>query len=227
MTSQADAKTPRAPLSRERVLRAAIQLADSAGIEALSMRRLGQELGVEAMSLYNHVANKDDLLNGIANLVLGEVEMPPHGGDWRAGMRRHAVSTHDVFVGHRWAAGLAMAPERVIPVRIEHMEWMLRHLRGAGFSEALTYHAYHAVDSQIVGFTLWELGHSVTADNLGDLVADFLRMFPAVDYPNVAEHVQQHVDGFGHGEPSAFEFVLDLVLDGLERLRDRGAETSP
>ena len=103
----------RTPLNRGRVLRAAVALADEAGIESLSMRRLGQELGVEAMSLYNHVANKDDLLNGITDLVVSEIELPEGGGDWKTALRRHAISAHDVLVAHPWACRLALSPDTV------------------------------------------------------------------------------------------------------------------
>ena len=210
----------RAPLTRERVLEAAIELADEGGIEGVSMRRLGQELGVEAMSLYNHVANKDDLLDAITDLVLSEIELPSSGGDWKAAVRQSAISAHEILRRHRWASSLAMSPTRNIPVRVRNMEWMLRQLREAGFSAELTYHAYHAMDSHIWGFTLWELGHSFTPDDLPALAGAFLRDFPPDKYPYVHEHVEQHVAGFGRGQKSAFEFVLDLILDGLERTRD-------
>jgi AcrR family transcriptional regulator len=209
-------REPRTPLSRERVLRAAIELVDEGGIESLSMRRLGQELGVEAMSLYNHVANKDDLLDAITNLVLSEIELPSQVGNWRTAVRQSAVSAHDLLRRHKWACSLALSPARNIPVRIRNMEWLLRTLREGGFSAELTYHAYHALDSHIWGFTLWELGHTITPADIGDLAAAFLRDFPTASYPYVHEHVEQHVSGFGRGE-SAFEFVLDLILDGLER----------
>ncbi len=221
MVTQTDASsTPRMPLSRERVLRAAIALADESGIEALSMRRLGQELGVEAMSLYNHVANKDDLLAGIVDLVLSEMEPPSIGGDWKAALRESAISAHDVLRHHPWACSLAMSPPRIVPARTQAMERMLRRLREAGFSADLTYHAYHALDSHIWGFTLWELGHSITGDDVGDLAATFLRTFPADEYPYAAEHVEQHLAGFGRDGKGTFEFVLDLILEGIERLRD-------
>jgi AcrR family transcriptional regulator len=214
----------RTRLTRERVLDAGIALADEHGIDALSMRRLGQELGVEAMSLYNHVANKDDLLAGMLELVLGEFEMP-EAGDWKAAIRESAVSAHDALRRHPWACRLGMSPPTIVPIRIRYMEWLLARLRGAGFSERLTFHAYHTVDSHLWGFTLWEQGHSMPAGDLADLAASFLRQFPAEEYPYLHEHVQQHISGFGRGEKSAFEFVLDLILDGLERARDAGGRS--
>ena len=231
MTRPTEAKrAPRTPLSRERVLRAAIDLADEAGIEALSMRRLGQELGVEAMSLYNHVANKDDILEGMTDLVLSEIALPSRRTHWKKALRQRAVATHDVLRRHRWACNLALSPPRNMaggsrgassrrPVRLRNMEWTLGRLREAGFSAELTYHAYHALDSHIMGFTLWEQGHSLTAADLPRLAATFLRDFPVDEYPYVHEHVEQHLSGFGRKGKGAFEFVLDLILDGLEQAR--------
>ncbi len=202
------------------MLRTAIALADESGIESLSMRRLGQELGVEAMSLYNHVASKDDILDAMAELVLSEIDVPPPEAGWKEALRHRAIATHDVLRRHRWACALALSPARNIPVRVRSMEWMLRQLREGGFSPELTYHAYHALDSHIMGFTLWEIGHSITRDDIPSLAAAFVREFPVDDYPYVHEHVEQHVTGFGSDGVSAFEFVLDLILDGLERARD-------
>ena len=163
----------RTPLTRERVLRAAVALADESGIESLSMRRLGQELGDEAMTLYNHVANKDDLLNGITDLVLREIELPA-AGDWKEALRRHAVSAHDVLVSHPWACTLALSPDRSSTASVERAEWMLQQLREGGFSPEVTYHAYHALDAHILGFTLWQLGHGIVdAEHLRELAAEF------------------------------------------------------
>ena len=218
------AKKTRSPLTRERVLGAALALADEGGFEALSMRKLGQELGVEAMSLYNHVANKDDLLHGILELVLHEMEIPGEGVPWKAALRQHAVSAHAAYRGHPWACRLAVAPpslDHVLDVQIRQMEWKLSRLR-EGLSEHLAYHGLHALDSHITGFTLWELSHNITAENVGDLAARFLRLFPADDYPRTYEHVEQHLTGFGR-DTDAFEFGLDLILDGLERQHEAEA----
>ncbi len=208
---------PRTPLNRERVLRAAIALADERGIESLSMRRLGQELGVEAMSLYNHVANKDDLLGGITELVLEEIELP-EGGDWKAALRQNAVSAHEVLGRHPWACALALSPSSVLPVQVRAAEWTLRRLREGGVSAAVAYHAFHALESHVLGFTLWQLGHSLRAEDIPDLAATFLRKFPAGEYPYLGEHLEQHVSGFGREGKGAFELVLDLILDGLDEL---------
>src|SRR5262245_18023553 len=144
----------RVPLTRDRVIRAAIRVLDGGGTGALSMRKLGQVLGVEAMSLYNHVASKDDLLDGIADYVLNEIDLPVAGRDWEAAIWKCAVSAHDILAAHPWACDLIMAIPRPLPSRLRYMESVLRCLREAGFSPAAAYHGYHAVDSHILGFTL-------------------------------------------------------------------------
>ena len=214
---------PRAPLTRERVLEAAIGLADDGGIESLTMRKLGQALGVEAMSLYNHVAGKDDILEGIVGVALGEIDLEP-AGDWESAMRASAISAHDALLRHTWACSLLLLPNSVgmIPARLRYMESILGRLREAGFSPELTYHGYHALDSHILGFTLWEIGHGVMPTETDELVARFLQSFPFDEYPHLAEHVQQHLDPSSHDATPAFEFGLDLILDGLKRMRKRG-----
>ena len=209
-------KARRTPLTRERVLRAAVALADASGIESLSMRRLGQELGVEAMSLYNHVANKDDLLNGITDLVLREIELPK-AGTWKDALRRHAISAHDVLASHPWACSLALSPDRNSTASVERAEWMLQQLREGGFSPEVTYHAYHALDAHILGFTLWQLGHGIVdAEHLKEMAAAFFRRFGPDEFPYLREHADQHFAGFGSTGKGAYELVLDLILDGIE-----------
>jgi AcrR family transcriptional regulator len=209
----------RIPLNRDRVLNAAISMVDEGGVEALSMRKLGQTLGVEAMSLYNHVANKDDILDGIVDFVLSEIELPSADEDWETAIRKCAISAHDSFVRHPWACNLVMSSPRVRPARLRYMESLLRRLREAGFSAEATYHAYHALDSHILGFTLWQAGHSIDREKLADLVATFFQQLPFDEYPYLAEHAEQHMTGFGHEEEGEFEFGLRLILDGLKRLR--------
>jgi AcrR family transcriptional regulator len=212
---------PRIPLSRERILRAAIELADQGGIEALSMRKLGQELGVEAMSLYNHVANKDDLLDGIVEAVTAEIDLPPEGTDWKAAIRHTAIASHEVFLRHRWACSLMMRGTTVSPARMQWMEAVLRTLREAGFSADMTHHAYHALDSHITGFTLWQVNMPFeTKAELVDMAQDFMKQIPADEYPYVIEHAEQHLAPSSPDGATEFEFGLDLILDGLERLRD-------
>jgi AcrR family transcriptional regulator len=208
----------RVPLSRERVLHAAIRLADEGGIESLTMRKLGRALGVEAMSLYKHVANKDDVLDGMVDLVEGEIELPSAAEGWATAVRACAISAHEVLRRHPWAPSLIMS--RFRPARLRYMDWLLGRLRGAGFSPELTYHAYHALDSHILGFTLWEAGHSIDTEDLADVVGTFLRTLPIDDYPHFAEHARQHLTEPGLEDVGGFEFELDLILDGLQRRRD-------
>jgi AcrR family transcriptional regulator len=203
------------------VLRAAMALADEGGIDALSMRKLAQELGVEAMSLYNHVASKDDIIDGIVDLVASEMDPPPDGVDWKTAMRRSAISTHEVLMRHRWAGPLWMSQRKVSPARLRYGDAILRALREGGFSKDVTYHAFHALQSHVLGFTLYLLNFRFDTSDLEEMAAGFLRDFPADEYPYLAEHVEQHMEPSGERQ-GTFEFGLDLVLDSLERLRDTG-----
>jgi AcrR family transcriptional regulator len=206
-------------LSRERVLRAAIALADEGGIEALSMRKLARELRVEAMSLYNHVANKDEILDGIIDLVAGETDLPAETTDWKTAIRQSAISTRDVFLRHPWASSLWMSRQGG-SARLQRGDWLLRTLREAGLSKDLTYHAYHIVESHILGFTAQQLNFPYKDEELAGMAEAFLQRLPADEYPDFVEHVMQHLEP-SHGEVvGGFELGLDLILDGLERLRD-------
>jgi AcrR family transcriptional regulator len=208
---------PRVRLSRERVLRVAVQIADKNGIESLTMRNLAQRLGVEAMTLYHYVANKDDILKDIVDLVVSEIEVPSEGGNWRAALRRSASSAHQVLLRHPWACSLMMSPARIGPARLRYMESLLGRLREAGFSAEMTHHAYHALDSHILGFTMWEVGYSTGIKELPDSGATLRRQMSLDEYPYLVEHMGQH------GKPSRgdgeFGFGLDLILNGLEKIR--------
>jgi AcrR family transcriptional regulator len=206
-------------LSRERVLSAAIALADEGGLEALSMRRLATELGVEAMSLYNHVANKGEILDGIVDLVTAEIELPVRGADWKEALRRSAISCHDVLLRHPWAAGLGMSRRTPSPARLRLADATLRAFRDGGFSDDLTYHGFHVLQSHVTGYTLYALGLRIDAEELKEMAANFLRDFRADEYPDMAVHVQQHMEP-GDAHRNTFEFGLDLILGSLERLRD-------
>jgi AcrR family transcriptional regulator len=206
-------------LSRERVLRAALTLADEGGIKALSMRKLAQELGVEAMSLYNHVANKDDILDGIVELVASEIDLASDEADWKKAMRRRATSAHEVLARHPWASSLWMSSQTFGPARIRFSDSVLRGFREAGFSGDLTYHAFHVLQSHVMGYTLYVASFQFDAADIKELAATFLREFPADDYPDMAEHIRQHMEP-RDAQQGTFEFGLDLILAGLERLRD-------
>jgi AcrR family transcriptional regulator len=211
----------RVPLTRDRILRAAIRIADEEGLDALTMRRLGQELGVQAMSLYNHVANKEDLYEGIVDLAMSEIEVPPPDVDWKAALRQSAISAHQAFVRHPWACNLHMATPRINDERMLWMEAVLRTLREAGFSPNMTHHAYHALDSHITGFTLWMVNMPFDSrEELLDMAEQFTPQIPADRFPYVIEHAKEHLEDPDPDEPSEFEFGLDLILDGLERLKN-------
>jgi AcrR family transcriptional regulator len=211
----------RAPLTRDRILATAIALADESGLDALSMRRLAQELGVEAMSLYYHVRNKGDLLAAIVDIVVAEIDLEP-AGDWKAAIRRLAISAHEVLLRHPWAANLMLASTDVLPGRLQYMEALLARLREAGFSAVQTHHAYHALDSHIMGFTLWVAGILAAAPDLDATGSAFLERLPRDQYPYLSEHVDGHLSGANAGGEGEFAFGLDLILDGLERMLARG-----
>jgi len=212
------AATRRRPLNRERILEAALELVDEQGIEALSMRRLAQALGYEAMSLYNHVANKDDLLDGILDLVLAEMK-PPDVDGGLAAIRSSSLAAHDALTRHPWAAGQLTASGRIRPARIEFMDALLGALRNAGFSAETTYHAYHVLDAHIVGFSLWEASHGQIPAEIDDVRGFIDQMVPSGTYPHLHEHAMQHLEDGSHQDVPAFEYGLDLLLESLERLR--------
>ena len=209
----------RARLSRDRVLEAAIALADVDGIEGLSMRRLAQELGVEAMSLYHYFRSKDKLLGGMLDVVFSEFERPAQHGDWRDAMRTSASSAHHVLLRHPWACGLLMLPTEPSRQRFEWMNAILGRLRGAGFSTELTHHAYHALDSHIIGFTLWVLPYLRIAREQPDYASQALAEVQTGDLPHLAEHIEYHMTEDTPGDTSEFEFGLNLLLESLERMR--------
>jgi AcrR family transcriptional regulator len=209
----------RSRLARERVLCAAVDLADKGGVAALSMRKLGQALGVEAMSLYNHVANKDDLLDGMVDLVFGEIGLPPRGVDWKATMRRRATSAREVLARHPWAIGLMESRSRPGPATLRHHDAVIGCLREAGFSIAMAAHAYSVLDSYLYGFALQQASLPFKAEDVAEVAATILRRFPAREYPHLTEMTVQHVLQPGYDYADEFAFGLDLILDGLERLR--------
>jgi AcrR family transcriptional regulator len=211
---------PRLPLSRDRILRAALALADESGIEALTMRKLGRTLGFEAMSLYNHVANKDDLLDGTLDLILEESELPSPAGAWDAAIRSSAISVHEALRRHPWACNVIMAPAHIRPARLRYMDSLLGRLREAGFSAETTYHAYHVLDAHIFGFSLWQTSHTYAASQVTNMAAELDRMIPADEFPYLHEHGRQHLADGPHREVSAFEFGLDFILEGLKKIRE-------
>jgi AcrR family transcriptional regulator len=211
---------PRAPLNRERVLRAAIVLADTSGIESLTMRKLGQELRVEAMSLYNHVANKDDILDGIVDLVFSEIALSPAGSDWKPAMRQRAISARDALMRHPWATSLMQSRTRPGPSTLRHNDSVLGTLRESGFTVAMAAHAFSVMDGYIYGFALQQTNMPIrTPEEIAQVGEGILRQLPANDYPHLVEIMVDHAMKPGYDYSDEFEFGLDLILDGLERLR--------
>ncbi|MCW2622306.1 MAG: putative transcriptional regulator [Frankiales bacterium] len=223
MTPRNDAAPgPRTPLTRDRVLRAAVALADGIGIESLSMRKLGDAVGVEAMSLYNHVANKEDLLDGMIDVVFGEIDLPSTEHGWRTAMRARAVSARQALARHRWAIGLMESRTSPGATTLRHHDAVIGCLRTAGFSMELTAHAFSAIDSYIYGFALRERGLPFdTAEETAELAQVMLAQFPVEEFPHLAAFTAEHVmrPGYDYGEE--FEFGLDLILDGLQAAADR------
>jgi AcrR family transcriptional regulator len=222
-------RAQRTPLSRERILDTAIQLVDEEGIESLTMRKLGEALGVEAMSLYYYVANKGEVVDAIVDQVLGEIDLPAAHEDWRTAIRTCAISAHQAFLRHPWACQLAMFPTSTrggrVP-RLRYMEWLLGRLHDAGFPPELTYSACHALDSHMMGFTLWQLGHrsgakDVVGDDVEAFATGFMRELRDADYLHLAEHVEQHISAPDDDGEREFQFALDLILDGLENARKK------
>ncbi|MPZ71134.1 MAG: TetR family transcriptional regulator [Actinobacteria bacterium] len=220
MKSQmASRRRSRDPLTRERVLDTAVALADQSGIESLSMRKLAMELGFGAMALYKHVANKEDMLDAMVDVIFNEMALPPTEVPWREAMRRRALSAREVLSRHPWAIGLTDSRMKPGPANLHHHDAVLGCLRRAGFSVALAIHAYSTLDSYIYGFALQE--QSLPFDNpdeVGDVAETMLEGFPVDTYPYLAETIVAHLNRADWEFGDEFERGLDLILDGLERL---------
>jgi len=221
VTTQTDLSTKsRAHLSRERVLRAALVLADIGGIEALTMRKIGQELHVEAMSLYNHVDNKDDIIDGIVDLVFSEIALPPEQADWKTAMRQRAISARDVLLRHPWATSLMQSRTKPGPATLRHHDSVIGSLRAAGFTIDMAAHAFSVVDGYIYGFALQQMNLPYhTSEENAEFAQNILRQLSAAEYPHFTEMIIEHAMKPGYDYAEEFEFGLDLILDGLERLR--------
>ncbi len=218
MAQRQPKEEPREPLSRERVLRTAIELADREGIGSLTMRRLAQALGIEAMSLYHYVRGKDDILGGMVDLVTSEIPLTDPAGDWKGAIRRTAIAEFEILAAHPWAASTILSVKQASEPRIRYMDWILGTLRQAGFSEDVTDLGYHALESHIMGFTLWVVGMNLgTQEQLAATATNFLQTFPQEEYPYLVDHIHHHLKPRPEGE-SSFAFGLDLILDGLERI---------
>jgi AcrR family transcriptional regulator len=217
MTTQATNRAlRRVPLSRERVLDAAIKLADQGGLESLSMRKLGQELGVEAMAVYYHFANKDEVIDGIVDIVFSQIDLPASGADWKSAMRQRAVSLRDVLLRHRWAISLMESRRKPGPANLRHHDVVIGSLRSAGLNMPTIAHAYSLVDSYVYGFALFAMNLPFDpSEEVADLGQGVLRAYPVNAYPNLVAYISAMRPGYNYGDE--FEYGLDLILDGLDR----------
>jgi AcrR family transcriptional regulator len=211
-------ETGSVPLSRTRILGAALRLADKGGVGSLSMRKLAEELGVQAMSLYNHVANKDEILDGIVDLVVSEIELPGIQDDWKAAMRRRARSAHEVLLRHRWSTLALVSRVNAGPAMLRYVDATLGCFREAGFSFEIADRAWNAMDSHIYGYTLQELHFPFEPPQYPEAARDFLATIPGHKYPYFNELAQLVIKG-RHSGVHEFDFGLELILNGLEKYR--------
>jgi AcrR family transcriptional regulator len=220
MTIQEAPVERRGRLSRARVLQAAMALADDGGIESLTMRRLGEELGVGPMALYRHVANKDDLIDAMVDDVFSEIGVPSFDGDWKAAMRDRAIAVREALLRHRWAIGIMESRANPGPANLQHHDAVIGCLRAGGFDIAMAAHAYSVLDSYIYGFAATQKNLPFTAEDAGEKAETMLRPFAAGAYPYLTEMLTDHIMQPGYDYGDEFELGLDLILDGLdERIR--------
>jgi AcrR family transcriptional regulator len=208
----------RVPLSRDRVLKGAMAVADAGGIGSLTIRSLAFELGVKPMSVYHHVANKDEILDGIVDLVFSEIALPSADGDWRVELRRRGVSARAVLRIHPWAIPLLQSRTNPGPETLRHHNAVIGALRAGGFSLEMVAHAYALMDSYVFGFALSEAALPINGPETVTEVADqMMHLFDPAEYPHLVEFSVGHVLKPGYDFGLEFEFGLDLLLDGLQR----------
>ena len=207
----------RVRLSRERVLQAALDVADAGGLASLTIRSLAKELGTKPMSVYYHVASKGEILDALVDTVFAEIELPVPGGDWRAEMERRAHSARAVLARHRWAIGLLESRRTPGPANLQHHDTVLATLRQAGFSRELTAHAYALLDSYIYGFALQEAALPFEGpDSVAEVAEPIMELMAAGAYPSMVEMATSYYLQPGYDFGDEFRFGLDLVLDGIE-----------
>ena len=219
----------RVPLSRERLLAGAIAVADAGGIGALTIRSLATELGVKPMTLYHHVSGKEAILDGIVDAIFEEIALPSDGAGWRSAMRERAISARGALRRHPWATTLMDSRRNPGPATLRHHDAVIGTLRRAGFTVPMAGHAYSLLDSYIYGFAVQEAALPYDPESDPEVPETFLERFRAEDYPYLAELTADHVLQPGYGYDREFEFGLDVVLDGIERLLapDGGASSDP
>ncbi|GGP74728.1 TetR family transcriptional regulator [Streptomyces variabilis] len=206
----------RTPLSRERVIGTAMAVADEKGAAALTMRAIAEPLGVEAMSLYHHVAGREDILDGMVDAVFGEIDLPPRGTDWKSALRHRADSARAVLLRHPWAVGLMDSRSQPGPATLRHHDAVIGTLRAGGFSVPMAAHAVSLIDSYLYGFVLQELSLPFRgASELDEVAGAILRDMPADTYPHLTELATEHVLKPGYDYADEFAFGLALILDAL------------
>ncbi|CAA9239257.1 MAG: Transcriptional regulator, AcrR family [uncultured Arthrobacter sp.] len=212
-----DTEGTRTPLTRERVVQAAVQHADGAGLEGLTMRHVAKALNVAPMALYRHVANREDLIDAMIDVVFSEIALPLGGAGWKPAMRERALSLRDALARHRWAIGLMESRLRPGPANLRHHDAVIGKLRSAGFDIAMVAHAYSLLDGYIYGFALTRMNMPFDTNADMDAMAQHMfEPFPANEYPNLAEFVNTHVLKPGYDYTEEFEYGLEVILDGLE-----------
>lgn len=205
-------------LSRERVLHGAMAVADAGGLASLTIRSLAAELGVKPMSVYHHVANKDEILDGIVDLVFSEIELPTVGGDWREQMSRRAASARETLRRHPWAITLLQSRTHPGPATLRHHDAVIGTLRGAGFSVEMTAHAYALIDAYVFGFAMSEASLPINGpETVTEVAEQMMEQYAATDYPHLVEFSVEHITKPGYDYGEEFEFGLAVVLDGLAR----------
>jgi AcrR family transcriptional regulator len=208
----------RVPLSRDRVLSAAVAIADAGGVGSLTIRSLADKLGVKPMSVYHYVANKEEILDAIVDLVFAEVELPRPGGDWQAEMRRRAVSARQVLGRHPWAIALLQSRTSPGPATLRHHDAFIGTLREAGFPVAMTAHALALIDSYVYGFALSEAALPIHGpESVAEIAGSMMQAYAPDAYPHLAEFTTEHVIRPGYDFGEEFPFGLDVILDGLAR----------
>ena len=218
-TSASQSRRERVPLSRERVVRAAMNVADAGGIGSLTIRSLAHELGVKPMSVYHHVANKDEILDSIVDIVFSEIDLPTPEGEWRSEMRRRANSARRVLRRHSWAIGLLESRTSPGPATLRHHDAVIGALRSAGFSVEMTAHAYALVDSYVYGFALQEASLPFEGpETVAEVAEPMMDAFPVGEYPHLVEMATEFILKPGYDFGDEFEFGLGLILDGLTAL---------
>ena len=214
-------KSQRATLTRERILSAAVELADDIGIDTFTIRKLATALDTAPMSIYHHIASKEEIIDGLVDIVFSEIELPPTDSDWKSAIRRRCISTREVLNRHPWAAPLMESRLNPGPATLRHHDAVLGCLRNGGLSLQMTAHAYAILDSYLYGFALEEaMLPAGGGEGFSEIAAQIAENFPVDDYPHLGEFTIEHALRPGYSFGESFEFGLDLILDGIDQHTD-------